>query len=141
MQVCRRHSTRKLVVLVLLGAFAQAGCGGSTIDPVASRNLKAVAELYCDYAFAHRNTGPPDEQSLKKHARGMDSRNIESLGIDINRLDEVFTSPRDQQPLAVRYGLAVSNLGQNAPLVAHEQTGVRGKKLAVYANGRIEELD
>src|SRR5207244_7020713 len=96
---------------------------------------------YCDYSFSHKGAGPADEPALKKHARGMDRRNIESLQIDLNRLDEVFTSPRDQQPLKVRYGLGVTNLGQNAPLVAYEQTGVHGKRLAVFANSRLEELD
>jgi hypothetical protein len=138
---CGQHSPRKLLVFAFLLAVVPVGCGGSTIDPVAARNLKAVAELYCDFAFAHKSNGPANEQALKNHARKMDRRNIESLQIDINKLDEVFTSPRDQQPLKVLYGRGISNLGQNAPLIAHETTGVRGMRLAVFANGRLEELD
>jgi len=42
---------------------------------------------------------------------------------------------------SIRFNIAVTNLGRNAPLVANEQTGVRGKKLVVYANGKVEELD
>lgn len=135
------HRRIGLMNAVVVSAAFALGCGGSSIDPAASRNLKAVAELYCDFAFSHKSAGPADEQALKKHARGMDRRSIEALQIDINQLDVVFTSPRDQQPLRVRYGLGVSDLGRNAPLLAHEQTGARGKRLAVFANGRVEELD
>jgi len=71
----------------------------------------------------------------------MDPRSLGGVGVDISRLDEYFISPRDKQPLQIRYGISVTNLGRNAPLLAHEQTGVRGKKLAVYANNKIEELD
>jgi hypothetical protein len=97
--------------------------------------------LYTDYSIAHHNAGPPDIETLKKHARAMDPRSLGGAGVDISRLDEYFTSPRDKQPLQIRFGVAVTNLGRNAPLLAHEQTGVRGKKLAVYANSKVEELD
>jgi len=71
----------------------------------------------------------------------MDPRSLGGVGVELSRLDEYFTSTRDKQPIQIRFGVPVTNLGRNAPLVAHEQTGVRGKKLAVYANNKVEELD
>jgi len=132
---------RRLLLLVAFGMVSIAGCGSAEVDPVAAANLKGLAGLYADYAQAHQNTGPPDVEALKKHARAMDPRSLGGAGVDGNRLDEYFTSPRDKQPLQIRFNIAVTNLGRNAPLVANEQAGVRGKKLVVYANGKVEELD
>jgi len=129
------------LLFTVFGSVTIVGCGSSVIDPAAAANLKAVASMYTEYAGAHSNSGPPDLDSLKKFARTIDWRTLGSLGVDLNRLDEFFVSPRDKQPLQIRYGLAVTNLGLNAPLIAHEQTGVGGKKLAVYANNKIVELD
>jgi hypothetical protein len=118
------------------------GCGGSSdIDPATAASLKGMAGMYVEYAMSHQNVGPPDAETLKKHARALDPRTAGGAGFDISRLDEYFVSPRDKQPLQVRYGVPVSNLGRGAPIIAHEQTGVKGKKLAVYANNKIEELD
>jgi len=122
-------------------SVAMAGCGSSEPDPAAVANMKGVAGLYAEYASAHSNMGPPDADKLKAYARSMDPRTLGGVGVDITRLDEYFVSPRDKQPLQIRYNVAVSNLGRNAPLIASEQTGVKGKKLAVYANNRVEELD
>jgi len=130
-----------LTVIVAFTAFAIVGCGSTTVDPAVATNLKAVASMYTEYSAAHSNTGPTDLDSFKKFARTIDSRTLGSLGIELNRLDDFFVSPRDKQPLQIRFGVPVTNLGQNAPLIAHEQTGVGGKKLAVYANNKILELD
>lgn len=141
MSVCKLSSTcRRVAVSAFLAAFA-AGCGGSAIDPVASKKLKAIADLYCHYAGTHANSGPGDEQTFRKYAQSVDRRTTLSMGVDVDKLDDLFTSPRDQKPVTVRYGLAVTNLGEKAPLIAHESVGVRGKRLAVYGNGRVEELD
>jgi hypothetical protein len=141
MGMCRWLPLWRLVPLAALFAVAVVGCGSTEIDPAAVANLKGVAGLYTDYSSAHSNNGPPDIEKLKAHARAMDLRSLGGVGVDISRLDEYFTSPRDKQPLQIRFNTPVTNLGRSAPLLAHEQTGVRGKKLAVYANNKVEELD
>ena len=141
MGMWERLPRRRLWLLAAFGAVSVVGCGKTELDPAAVANLKGLAGLYTDYAQAHQNAGPPDAEALKKHARAMDPRSAGGAGVDLSRLDEYFTSPRDKQPLQIRYGVAVTNLGSNAPLIAHEQTGVGGKKLAVFANGKVQELD
>jgi len=141
MDLYGRLPLRRLLLLTAFGVFTIAGCGSTELDPVAVANLKGVAGLYTDYAFAHQNGGPPDLEALKKHARAMDPRSAGGAGVDITRLDEYFTSPRDKQPLQIRFGIGINNLGKDAPIVACEQTGVRGKKLVVHANQKVEELD
>src|SRR5262245_58194041 len=115
MRGCQRELRRIAVVVPAFLALLNTGCGGDTIDPATSRHLKAIADLYCDYAFSHGNAGPGDEQALRKHARTMNQRTALSMGVDVNKLDELFTSPRDQKPFTVRYGQSVTNLGQKAP--------------------------
>jgi len=135
---CGRFLLRRLW---LLAAVAVVGCGSTDVDPTVAANLKGLAGLYTEYAMSHQNTGPPDADTLKNYARKLDPRTLGGAGVDIARLDEYFVSPRDKQPLQIRFGVVVNNLGRNAPLVACEQTGVKGKKLVVYANNRVEELD
>jgi hypothetical protein len=117
------------------------GCGSTDVDPATAESLKGLAGLYVQYSMTHQNVGPPNEETLKKYARSLDTLTLAGAGVERARLDEYFVSPRDKQPLKVLYGTGVTNLGRSAPMVAHEQTGVRGKKLVVYANNRIEELD
>jgi len=128
-----------LLVAALLGSIA--GCGSGEVDPAAAANLKGLAGLYTHYAGTHNNIGPPDVEALKKYARAMDPRSAGGAGVDLARLDEYFVSPRDKQPLTIIFSVPVTNLGRNAPPVAHEQTGVRGKKLVVFANNKVEEMD
>src|SRR5438045_516821 len=68
------RSTRWYVALAAIASVVTLGCGGSAIDPATAKNLKAISELYCDFAFSHGNAGPSDEQALKKHVRAMDKR-------------------------------------------------------------------
>jgi len=141
MRMCERLAMRRLLSLLALGAVTIAGCGSSEIDPAAAASMKGMAGLYALYAYNHNNMGPPDADKLKAHARATDPRTLGGAGVDIARLDEYFVSPRDKQSLQIVFDVPVTNLGRNAPLVAYEQSGVRGKKLAVYANNRVEELD
>src|SRR5690349_17502327 len=140
MRVSGWIATGRGVAATLLAVLC-VGCGAAPIDPAVKQQFKAISDMYCDYAFAHANAGPGDEQVFRKHAKTMNQRTALAMGVDINKLDELFISPRDQKPITVRYGQSVSNLGDKAPLIAHESVGVRGKRLAVYANGRVEELD
>jgi hypothetical protein len=137
-----RFARRGLWLVAAFFTLLTIGCGGSSeVDPAAAASLKGMAGMYVEYAQSHQNVGPPDAETLKKHAKATDPRTLGGAGVDIAHLDDYFVSPRDKQPLQVRYGVAVTNLGRGAPIIAHEQTGVKGKKLAVYANNKIEELD
>src|SRR5258708_2311160 len=110
----RRSPLRRLLPLAILWVVTLSGCGGSAIDPVSAKRLKMLSDLYCMYADAHSQSGPSDAEALKKHIRSLPGQAIMSMSLDLNKLDEMFTSPRDQQPYTVRYGMRVSDLGKNA---------------------------
>jgi hypothetical protein len=142
MYECRRSSPLRGTLLTAVLLVSIAGCGSAAVDPAATETMKGIAGLYFDYAYKNASKmGPPDANKLKAHGRSMDALTAGSAGVDVTRLDEYFVSPRDKQPLVILFNVPVTNIGRGAPLVAHEQTGVKGKKLVAYANGKVEELD
>jgi len=101
MSMSPRFSLNRLLPLTAVWVVAVIGCGSSEVDPAASANLKALTGLYTDYAYTHNNSGPPDVEAMKKHARSMDPRSLGGVGVELSRLDEYFTSTRDKQPIQI----------------------------------------
>jgi len=63
-------------------------------------------------------------------------------GVEPSERESLFVSDRDGQPFAVLPGVGIAGItGTKAPLVAHEQAGAGGKRLVVYANVKVEEVD
>jgi hypothetical protein len=125
-----------------VGIFAVMGCGTNADYEAAVNNLKTISSLYGDYLLSHNNKGPESDKAFKEYiTRKMSKETLNAIGVEVDRLDEYFLSPRDQWPLHIRYGITVTNLGKNAPLLACENKGVRGRRLGVYVNGKVEDLD
>jgi hypothetical protein len=128
--------------LGLLALGAVPGCGSDELNSPTAVRLRGLASLYMDYAASRTGKGPATEGEFKKHLRTLPDHVLNANGCDPNKIDEVFVSPRDQEPFVVRYGIKITRIsGTEAPLVAHEKSARNGKLLVAFANGKVEHVD
>ena len=135
-------NTRFLVAQTLcLALVALVGCSSRPEPPPpAEVHLKALAVFFGRYLGQHRGQSPRDEKELKEFINTMPADDLKSLGVE--SVDAVFVSPRDNQPYVVKYGEPVGMPGpQGFPVVAHEQTGVGGKRYVAFAMGDVQLVD
>lgn len=130
---------RTLILGLLLGMLMLAGCAGAKTEAARKRESSHLRSLVSVYNFAAAKLGhrPANQAEFKSfiaaNARPMlDSQHV-------NSVDELFISERDGQPFVVLYGEPTK--GAAADLVAYEQVGVAGKRLAGYSLGAIAEID
>jgi hypothetical protein len=127
-----------LGVMLLLGASQ--GCGGTPgkAEPTAKVRLTKVLRLYQKYVEKNKK-GPPDEQTLVEFGRKLtpQERDEYLIGDD---LESIFTSPRDQQKVAIQYNLKLALRGP-MQAVAWEAVGQDGKRFVALSNGYVEEYD
>jgi hypothetical protein len=125
------------VVVILV---AVAGCGESSeLSSPAARRLHILATVYLDYAAA-KGAGPANREQLQTHFQNAPPFVLSAEGISAKNCDIVFTSPRDGEPFLISYGVGFA-ISDDAPIIACERTGKDGKRLAAYANGKIELVD
>lgn len=106
------------------------------------KNLQGLAVFYGRFVSQNKGVGPPNEEAFKKFIRGMRPAEYENFGIDLANLDALFTSPRDNQPYGIAWGMRGAMPGPDgAGMVIWEQTGVNGKRFVADAVGKIEEVD
>lgn len=137
-----RDSISLLLVLALLPATWGCGSGAAqleTNDPSRIR-LQALGIQYARYLNLHSGKLPPSEIELKRFISAQGKTFLQERGIA--NVDSLFVSPRDNQPLVVSYGTNKLVRGFSAdPMVAHEQKGIDGLRLAVFPGGAVLELD
>lgn len=132
-----RRAAAWLPFLVLAG-----GCAPDETASPTAKKLRSLAQVYLDCAVARKGQGPPDEAAFKKHVRGMYEDVLKDYGIDPKNLDPAFTSDRDKEPFVVVYGQGVGSIsGKSKQVIAHEKTGVGGKKLVAFVSGKVELAD
>ena len=125
-----------LSMLVVLG-----GCGGGRKpQPKSEAHLQALAVFYGRYLSQNRGRPPADEKAFKQFLAKFDPSEFKGFGL--STADEMFVSPRDNQPYVVRYNVPVGPPGPQGPsAVAYEQTGVDEKRYVAFALGGVEEVD
>jgi hypothetical protein len=121
------------------------GCSNSSdpVDTLASvneTNLQRLANLYFTYQSKHDWRGPADEAEFKSFLRGYNPAKLTRIGIDPNKIDDLFLSERDGQPFKIRYGIPGSSMGSSAPVI-FEATGIGGKRLVGFLNMQQREVD
>jgi hypothetical protein len=127
-----------------LGVALLAGCGSETtqLEPNDPSRIR-MQTLAIGYArYLNRNDGklPANETELKRFIAIQGMNSLTQRGI--TNVDELFVSPRDGQPLVVSYGTEKLVRGFTAdPIVAHEQTGVGGRRLVAFPSGAVVELE
>jgi hypothetical protein len=133
---------RRIVEITLLcgaGTLAS-GCGeAAPQDARRAHGVMTVLGLeYGDYLAANRNSPP---QNVSQFRSFVASRPQKMTEYRVNGVDELFTSPRDGQPIQVVCGLAKPVVdAQGYPLAAYEAVGTDGKRLVANARGGVSEL-
>jgi hypothetical protein len=115
------------------------GCGGGrTSEPDAKVRLTKVLRLYQVYVEKNKK-GPPNEQALREFGQKLSAteRDEYLIGDD---LDNIFTSPRDNQKYEIRYNLKLEPGGPTRA-VAWEANGKGGMRFVALSIGYVEEYD
>jgi hypothetical protein len=119
---------------------AAAGCNESAeLSSPAARRLHVLATVYLDYAAA-KGTGPANQRQLEAHFQNAPPFLFSAEGLSAKHRDTIFTSPRDGKPFLITYGERFA-FSDDAPIIACEQVGKDGLRLAAFANGKIDLAD
>ena len=136
---------RCLLVGNCLLAVVLSGCSNRS-DPQAAiarvneTNLQRLANLYFTFQSKQNWRGPADEAEFKAFLRSYNPAKLSRIGIDPNKLDDLFLSERDGEPFKIRYGVPGSAMGSTEPVV-FETTGVGGTRLVGFLNMEQREVD
>ena len=110
------------------------GCGGEPSASVAeynSTNMLRLRNAYEMYLVTHEFKGPKDESEFKNYLKNDKAANVRlgRMGIDVDKVDEIFINERDGKPFRVRYGL--TGLADHA--IVFEEEGEAGMRFVALA--------
>jgi hypothetical protein len=129
----RRSLASASLLLVLV-----CGCQGTKAAPEEEVHLRKLATVYGRYISKHKGAVPPSEAALKKFIQTSNLQEELSLG----NLDQLFISPRDNQPYVVRYGAkSKAAIGDSQRVIAYEQEGRGGKRFVAFITTAVEEVN
>jgi hypothetical protein len=117
------------------------GCGSSSNESsgdvrAAGGVLKVLGVEYSRYVAEHDGRPPADKEALVAFLAARKDR-IAGL----NDVQQLFVSPRDNEPLVIFYGKALPPADESGfPAVAREATGAAGKCLVANTRGGVEEV-
>ena len=128
------------VLVVSLSLTAGLGCGsaetagGGMPD---DSNIRPLTMLYVSYV--NRQGQPPaSEAEFKRYLAERGEALLQSEGV--SSPDELFISPRDNEPYVLGYGKDADKLMRRG-IVVYERTGVGGRRLVGYRGGFVNEVD
>jgi hypothetical protein len=122
-------------LIVAFGCGSQEAGTGAGADP---SRIKELATLYTSFMNRHAGRPPATESEFKQYVVERGEPLFKSAGV--STADELFVSPRDNEPYVILYGNEAAKLISRG-IVVHERTGVGGRRLIGYRIGSIEELD
>ena len=131
-----RPLVKKWITLLSLFVAAAIGCneqGGGRESR--ESNLRLVAVLYSQYLAAHDGQAPRDADEFRAYVQSLGPGVLQRAGL--SGLDELFVSPRDGRPFAVKYQ------DGNWPLdgaIAYEQVGAEGTRYVAANLGGVTEI-
>lgn len=117
-----------------------AGCSsgaGDTSEPDVSR-IKQLTALYASYLNRNADRPPASEVEFKRYIAERGDPVLKLA--DVSTVDELFVSPRDNEPYVLLYGNDAAKLIRRG-VVTHEKTGVDGRRLVGHRMGFVDELD
>ncbi len=136
----RLCSWRALSLILALAPFAAAGCSDDALTSPTALRMQGLANMYLDHVAS--KGAPASEEELKKHMRSQMEWTLTGYNLDPKNLDAAFVSDRDNEPLVVVYGIKVSAIsGDSKQVVAHEKSGVNGKRLVVFLSTKVDHVD
>ena len=100
--------------------------------------MNVLSVFYGDYLDAHRGNPPKDVDAFRAY---LESRAEDLKRYKLKNVDQLMTSPRDGQPLAIVCAKRVAPPGSpGTPWAAYEQSGVEGTRMAVQVRAGVQEL-
>jgi hypothetical protein len=130
-----------VLILVCLSLTEGLGCGsqGAATDAEADPSrIKELTTLYMSYMNRNGDRPPASEAEFKRFVAERGQPLFESAGV--SAADELFVSPRDNEPYVILYGHEAAKLISRG-IVIHERTGVGGRRLVGNRGGSVEEVD
>jgi hypothetical protein len=136
--------TRYVCVIAALFAAGTLGCSrdktAEQVGEMNKSNIQRISNMYAAYQnMKGAGSGPKDEADLKAWIKEYSPEKLSMMKIDVNNLDGLFTSERDNKPFKIRYKVG-GGRGSVAPVV-FEQDGVGGKKQVGFTGGKVEHVD
>lgn len=122
------------VTLVALAGCSGNGTPASGADP----NLASLTTIYVDHMNAHQGNPPQNEAAFKDYIRQHGAHRLK--GADLNELDALFISTRDNQALVFIYGINADPRRQST-IIGYEHSAVDGKRTVGYRYGTVELVD
>ena len=130
------------LALLVVALIIPLGCRDNSIESqirdVNRNNIQRLANLYGSFQSRNGWVGPQDKEEFLSFVEMQHARKLERMGIDPTRLEELFTSPRDEEALKIRYGVR-GGMGACAPVV-FEAVGVNGRRWVGFTAMRSEEV-
>jgi hypothetical protein len=125
-----------VITLTSLFVAAAIGCNGQGGGEESyESNLRMVAVLYSQYSAAHDGQAPRDAADFRSYVQSLGPGVLQRAGM--SGVDELFVSPRDGQPFAVKYQ------NENWPLdgaIAYERVGAEGTRYVAADLGGVTEI-
>lgn len=129
---------RSLVALGLFAAVLNLACRSNPPEQPPpgedEQQLMHLVQLYSQYQKKHGGKSPGTTDELKKWAKALPAAELTKLGI--TNVEEIFVSPRDNQPyqLARPANSAAAKMGGQA-VIFYEKTGANGKRRVIGGMG------
>jgi hypothetical protein len=124
-----------LVLALSLGCDADEPAANAEAD---AARITSLTLLYTSYMNSHGRVPPASEAEFKQYIAETDDRVLGAAGV--STVDELFVSPRDNEPYVVLYGREAAKLISRG-IVAHERKGKDGRRLVGYRMGFVNEVE
>lgn len=136
MRACTRRTLSIIWPVVVVLLLLPAGCRRKVTEkPLTPEeaNLQKFGRLCMEY---RKSEGRPAQKAedVKEWAKRQKGETLKRLEID--DLNKVFVSPRDNEP----YTVVFQPMGMG-PVLAHEKSGVGGKRLVLNSQGSVFEAN
>jgi outer membrane murein-binding lipoprotein Lpp len=139
-------SIRGVLAAAMVAILVVSGCGsGNTVEQVVgeinSNNVMRVASSYALFQQKNNYKGPKNKAAFVKFLNDPDiSNNLDMMGFDMEDIESVFISERDNEEIKIRWGIKGSQRGCFEP-VAFETTGIDGSRRIGFCNGKFEDVE
>jgi hypothetical protein len=131
----RFSSSLACLSLMLIGCSSHQTRSDAAPD---DSHIKPLTMLYVSYMNRSAGRRPANQQEFKNYIAKRGEPLLNSAGI--SSVEDLFVSPRDNEPYVVLYGNEDSQLISSG-VVMHERSGVGGRRLVGYRMGYVNEVD
>jgi hypothetical protein len=129
------------VSICLIGMLT-IGCGSRDGMSNASPDDSRIKELTTTYAMYMNLKGarpPANEADFKAFISESGDALLKSA--EVGTVDELFVSPRDNEPYVIAYGSEAAKMLSRGGVVIYERSGKDGRRLVGNRGGFVNELD